>query len=278
MSKDKSRCILITGCSSGIGHYCAMQLHGEGWTVLATARSDEDLARLESSGVSPIRLDYRDQKSIEIAFEEAMALSAGAIDAVFHNGAYAQPGAVEDIPTDALREQFEANFFGWHSLNRLVIPAMRAQGGGRIIACSSILGKFPYRWRGAYVASKYAVEGLFGSLRLEMRDTGISVSIIRPGPIASRFSDNALVHLNKNIDMDGSVHREKYKAYLARLSPNSISRFRLGPEAVYVKLRHALNAPRPRSFYGVTLPTQFMGGVARILPESWLDRLLTIQD
>lgn len=267
--------ILITGCSSGIGKYCAVKLHEAGWSVFATARKPEDIDELTSLGLHSLYLDYEDESSIVTAFDTVMANTGGKLDALFNNGAYAQPGAVEDIPTDALRKQFDANFFGWHSLTRLAIPAMRKRGSGRLVHCSSILGLFPLRWRGAYVASKYAIEGLASSQRLELRGSGIHVSLIEPGPIVSNISRNAIPHFEKNIDVENSVHREFYQQHFARLKtgggPNS---FRLGPEAVYAKLVHALEAKRPREHYPVTLPTHFMLAARRILPQRILDRLL----
>lgn len=252
-----------------------MKLHEAGWQVFATARKPADIEELASYGLHPLFLDYEDNNSIEKAFAQVMEKTGEKLDALFNNGAYAQPGAVEDIPTDALRRQFEANFFGWHSLTRLAIPVMRKRNSGRLVHCSSILGFFPFRWRGAYVASKYAIEGLASTQRLELRGTGIHVSLIEPGPIRSEFSRNAIPYFVKNIDAEKSVHREYYKNHFAKLKdgggPNS---FRLGPDAVYAKLVHALDAKRPREHYPVTIPTHFMLAARRILPQRILDRWL----
>ena len=271
-----SRTILITGCSSGIGRHCAFRLKEQGWRVLATARKPCDLADLKSRGLDALYLDYADETSIRDAFAKALALSGGRLDALFNNGAYGQPGAVEDLPTNALRAQFEANFFGWHALTRLAIPLMRAQGFGRIVHCSSILGVIAYRWRGAYNASKFALEGLASTQRMELKGSGIHVSLIEPGPINSRFSDNAVNKFLENIDIKNSVHASTYASQLARLNEGGgANRFRLGPEAVFRKLHHALNATKPRPHYPVTLPTHFMFMARRLLPQVWLDRLLT---
>lgn len=274
-----SRTILVTGCSSGIGRHCAYRLREAGWRVFATARAEDDIDALRADGFDALRLDYALTDTIRAAMAETLELSGGRLDALFNNGAYGQPGAVEDLATDVLRAQFEANFFGWHELTRLALPVMRAQGHGRIVHCSSILGMIPYRWRGAYTASKYALEGLFQTLRLELGGSGIHVSMIQPGPIVSRFTDNALRHFLDNVDVDASVHAETYRRQLARLKARGgVNRFRLGPEAVYRKLGHALNAPRPRAQYRVTLPAQVMGVIRGITPQALMDLILTRSD
>jgi len=180
------RTIIVTGCSSGIGAYAARALKADGWRVFATARKTEDLAALERDGVEALILDYTKQDTIDQLVKTVTTRTGGKIDALFNNGAYGQPGAVEDLTTDVLRVQFETNLFGWHELTRQVIPFMRTQGRGRIVNCSSILGLLPYRYRGAYTASKYALEGLTLTLRMELAGSGIEVSLIEPGPIATR--------------------------------------------------------------------------------------------
>jgi len=271
-----SRTILVTGCSSGIGRHCATRLRQQGWRVFATARTPEDLEELAALDLRPVELDYALPQTIGSALKTVMAECEGKLDAVFHNGAYGQPGAVEDVSTECLRAQFEANFFGWHELTRQIVPVMRKNGAGRIVACSSILGLIPYRWRGAYAASKFAVEGLFLTLRLELQGSGIHVSLIEPGPIRSKFTENALVHFRRNIDIDGSVHAETYQRHLAKLAGGGgVNRFRRTPEAVFAKLKHALNAPNPKAQYAVTIPTHFMSRIRSIAPQKLLDRLLT---
>ena len=202
-----NRSILITGCSSGIGAHCAHRLRGRGWRVFAAARKPADVDRLAGAGFDALLLDYADGASIAAAVDTVLSGTGGGLDALFNNGAYALPGAVEDIPTEALRAGFEANFFGWHDLTRRLIPVMRAQGHGRIVQCSSVLGYVPMKYRGAYIASKYALEGLSETLRLELLGTGIHVSLIEPGPIDSRFEPNALTVFRASIDIeeDGSV-------------------------------------------------------------------------
>ncbi|MEM9277330.1 MAG: SDR family oxidoreductase [Pseudomonadota bacterium] len=269
------RSILITGCSSGIGKCCAEQLHKAGWDVHATARADRDIDMLKKMGVSAYRLDYTDALSIHETVNSVLANTGGKLDALFNNGAYGQPGAVEDLSTDVLRKQFEANFFGWHELTNLCIPVMRKQGHGRIVYCSSILGWVPSPWRGAYNASKYAIEGLASTLRLELADAGIHVSLIEPGPIKTRFTEHALASFLENIDMENSANRVVYKKELKRLNEaGGVNRFRLPPEAVYKKLDHALNARRPKPHYAVTVPTHLMNVIRRIMPTRVVDRII----
>ena len=243
--------------------------------MVATARKPDDIEMLRDAGLTGIHLDYTAGASLTGAVEAALEAGDGRIDALFNNGAYGQAGAVEDISTAVLRRQFEANFFGWHELTNLVLPHMRGAGQGRIVHCSSILGLVPYRWRGAYNASKFALEGLASTMRLELRGSGIHVSLIEPGPIMSKFTANGLPHFLDNIDIGNSVHVKVYRKELERLqSDGGVNRFRLPPEAVYVKLRHALTSNRPRAHYHVTMPTKFMGVAKRMLPQSLIDRLL----
>ena len=274
---NQQKTILVTGCSSGIGAYCARALKAEGWHVIASARTEEDLATLRNDGIEAYRLDYAEPESIASFFEEAMAATGGRCDALFNNGGYGQVGAVEDLPVEALRAQFEANFFGWHDLTRRVIPVMRAQGHGRIVQCSSILGLVPMRFRGAYNASKHALEGLSVTLALELEGTGIHVSLIEPGAIASRFRANALRHFHRKIDIAASVHQQDYQAQLRRLEKQERSdNGKLRPDAVHKVLQHALNAPRPRYHYTVTREARLGAIARRLLPARlfypWLAR------
>ena len=263
------RTIIVTGCSSGIGAYCARDLHNEGWRVFATVRQEEDLAALEADGIEAVLMDYTKPDTIAALVGRVLDATGGRIDALFNNGAYGQPGAVEDLSTDALRQQFETNLFGWHDLTRRVIPIMRAQGSGRIVNCSSILGLLPYRYRGAYTASKYALEGLTVTLRMELHGSGIGVSLIEPGPIASRFTANALAKIQEHIDLENSAHTEQYARQLKRLDGSGpVNRHKLGPEAVYEVLSHALNASRPRPHYLVTKPARRGALLKKILPAS----------
>lgn len=273
-----SRTIIVTGASSGIGAHCARALKAEGWRVFATARRPEDLATIEAAGIEALYLDYAEPASIAALAEAVLERTGGTLDALFNNGAYAQAGAVEDLTVETLRAQFEANFFGWHDLTRRIVPVMRRQGHGRIVNCSSILGLVPVPFRGAYAASKHALEGLSLCLRAELAGSGVHVSLIEPGPVASRIASNGLVHFEKNIDVEGSVHREAYQAQLARLRGGGVkSRLKLGPEAVHAVLRHALLSPRPKPHYVVTLPAKVGVLLKRLLPASAFYRVTATQ-
>jgi len=275
MSEYAPRTLLITGCSSGIGLAAAQTLHARGWRVFATCRKTEDVSRLEAEGLESLRLDLDDSASIRAAVEAVLARTGGGLDALFNNGGYGQTGAVEDLPRQALREQFETNLFGWVELTNLVIPAMRRQGHGRIVMNSSVLGLAALPYRGAYVAAKFALEGLTDTLRLELAGSGIHVSLIEPGPIVSRFRENALRHFRRHIDIAQSVHRQAYEAQLARLEkPGPAAPFTLPPAAVVDKLIHALESRRPRPRYYVTVPTHLIGHARRFLTTRGLDRLL----
>ena len=267
--------IIVTGCSSGIGAHCARALKAEGWRVFATVRREEDRVSLEADGIEALLMDYTEPASIAALVETVLARTGGRLDALFNNGAYGQAGAVEDLPVEALRLQLETNVIGWHDLTRRVIPVMRRQGHGRIVQCSSILGIVPYRWRGAYNASKFALEGLSLTLRMELAGSGIHVSLIEPGPIASRFTANALTHIEKNIDLQNSVHAEEYRRQLQRLRGEvKPSRGKLGPEAVHAVLRHALTARRPRPHYIVTSPARKGALLKKLLPAALFYRII----
>ncbi|GBE43250.1 putative oxidoreductase [bacterium BMS3Bbin10] len=269
-----TRSILITGCSSGIGHACAHGMKARGWRVFATARGREDIARLEGEGLEVLHLDYRDAESIGNCAGEVLERTDGKLTALFNNGGYGQPGAVEDVPMDALRQQFETNFFGWHDLTIRLIPAMRAQGHGRIVQCSSCLGLVSLKFRGVYNASKFALEGLSDAMRQELAGTGLHVSLIEPGPIDTRFQEHALAAYRANIDLTGSVHAKIYKKRIARMEAGGSKRFRLGPGAVLEKLVHAVEAPRPHPHYYVTKATYMLAWSRRLFSARMLDRVM----
>lgn len=269
-----TRTILITGCSSGIGWHCALRMKARGWRVLATARKPEDLARLEAEGVEALFLDYAERESVSACAQEAARRTGGRLDALFNNGAFGQPGAVEDLTREVLEAQFAANVFGWHQLTRACLPLMRANGGGRIVQCSSVLGLVALKWRGAYNASKFAIEALSDTLRLELRGSNIFVSLIEPGPITSKFVETSLKNFEANIDAANSHYRDAYARQRARLGRGGSARYKLGPEAVLEKLVHAVEAPRPHARYFVTKPTRYMAIARRILPQRLLDRVL----
>lgn len=271
----KPKNILITGCSSGIGQCVAAGLAQRGYRVFASARRPEDVRSLEAGGLECVQLDLADSQSIRQAVDEVLARGGGRLYALFNNGAYGQPGAVEDLSRDVLREQFETNLFGTVELTNLIIPLMRAQGYGRIILNSSVLGLVALPYRGAYIASKYALEGITDTLRLELRGSGIHLCLIEPGPIESRFRANALEAYKRNIDVEHSVHRDKYLAMERRLAKQGAAvPFTLPPEAVLKKVIHVLESRHPKARYRVTVPTHLFAALKRILPDYWMDRLL----
>lgn len=265
--------LLITGCSSGIGEAAARRLSRR-FQVYATCRREEDCARLRAEGLTSFRLDHTEPQSIRAALAEATA--RGPLDAIYVNGAYGLPGAVEDLPTDALREIFEANFFGYHEIVRQVIPIMRAQGKGRIVLCSSVLGFVAYKWRAAYVATKYALEGYADVLRLEMADTPIKIVLIEPGPITSALRQKSVPHFERWIDWKASPRAAQYEASLLKrlYAPPSKDPFELPPEAVAEKLERALTVRDPAPRYFVTTPTWIAMAMRRALPTRALDRIL----
>jgi len=267
--------ILITGCSSGIGWCVAHGLKARGWRVFATARQPADVDRLQAEGLESLPLDLRDSSSIRAAVVEILERTGGRLEALVNNGAYGQPGAVEDLNRAALREQFETNLFGTQELTNQVIPVMRRQDGGRILYISSVLGLVAFPYRGAYVASKFALEGLADTLRLELVGTGIHVCLIEPGPILSRFRDNAHAAYRRHIRTETSPHREQYAAMETRLlKEGPAAPFTLPPEAVLKRVIHALESPRPRARYPVTAPTWLFVALRRLLPTRALDMVL----
>ena len=268
--------ILITGCSSGIGRCAALGLQQRGYRVFATARKLDDVAQLTNAGFEAMQLDLADSGSIKNAVNTVLQHTDGRLDALFNNGAYGQPGAVEDLSRDVLRQQFETNLFGTHELTNLIIPVMRRQGHGRIIHNSSILGLVALPYRGAYNASKFALEALADTLRLELADTNIHVSLIEPGPIESQFRTNAYAMFEKNIDRQHSAHRDYYAGVDKRLAKKGHAQpFTLPPEAVLKKVIHALESKRPKIRYYVTLPTTLLTTLKRCLPMRLMDQVLT---
>ncbi|WP_439155779.1 SDR family NAD(P)-dependent oxidoreductase [Yoonia sp.] len=267
--------ILITGCSSGIGLDAAHGLRAAGWRVFASCRRQADCDALRAQGFESPLIDYADPDSIVNGLAEVLEATGGPLDALYNNGAYACPGAVEDLPVAALRAIFETNLFGWHELTRLVIPVMRAQGHGRIVNCSSVLGLVALKWRGAYVASKFALEGLTDVLRIEMTGTPIKVILIEPGPVTSKIRENAIPHFEKWVDWENSARADEYKNVLDRLyTDRGPDKFELPASAVTKKLLHALTSPRPKARYYVTTATYLMGLLRRILSTRWLDAVI----
>jgi len=269
------RTILITGCSSGIGYAVAKGLQERGYLVFASARRESDVIRLREQGLESVQLDLDNSQSIRLAVRHVLNKTNGTLYALFNNGAYGQPGATEDLPRDVLRKQFETNVFGWLELTNLIIPVMRRQGYGRIIQNSSVLGFVAMPYRGAYNASKFALEGLTDTLRLELAGSGIHISLIQPGPITSRFRANALEQFNAHIDVQQSYHRQQYASMLERLAKKGAAApFTLPAEAILKPVLHALEHKRPKARYPVTLPTYLFAFLKRLLPVGLLDRIL----
>ena len=266
--------ILITGCSSGIGLDCATTLHAQGWKVFASCRQQKDCDKLAKMGLEAPRLDYSDTLSISKAINYITEQTGGTLDAIFNNGAFAVPGAVEDLPTDALRAIYETNVFGYHEVIRQVIPIMRAQGHGKILNCSSVLGFVTMPWRGAYNSTKFALEGLTDTLRIEMRDTNIDVILIEPGPIGTKIRENSIPHFERWIDWQNSPRKNQYETGLVKRlyqPKDGPDAFELPASAVTAVVVKALSSRRPKPRYYVTIPTHFMGALKRILSTRALD-------
>ena len=263
--------ILITGCSSGIGYTCAHGLQKLGYSVFATCRRDEDVKRLHDEGLNAFKLDLCDTNSMHEALTWMLSQTGGRIDVLFNNAAFGQPGAVEDLKRNVLREQFETNVFGTQELTNLVLPYMRKQKSGRIIYNSSILGFVAMSYRGAYNASKFAIEGLADTLRLELHKSGVEVVLIEPGPIRSAFRKNALAKFLANIDQENSAHKEIYEKTLARLQKTGDAPFTLGAEAVLEALLMAIEAKKPKARYAVTFPTKLFAWLKRFFSTKLMD-------
>lgn len=274
-TENHSKTVLITGCSSGIGYCVAKGLKQRGYRVIATARREASVKQLIAEGFESLLLDVADSQSIQAAFKQVLQLSDGKLFALFNNGAFGLPGAVEDLSRKNLQYQFDTNVFGWLELTNLAIPVMRKQGYGRIIQNSSVLGFVAMPFRGAYNASKYAIEGLSDTLRLELKDTNIYISLIEPGPISSQFRANAVKAMQEHIDIETSVHREKYLGVLERLNKKGpAAPFTLPPEAVLKRVIAALEAKKPKPRYYVTFPTYLFGFLKRVLSNRQMDYIL----
>lgn len=273
------RSVLITGCSSGIGRATADLLRARGWRVFAAVRRPADQAALAAAGFEAVLIDLDSSASIHLGFAHVLAATGGTLDALVSNAAYGQPGAVEDLSRDALRRQFESNLFGTIELANLAIPVMRAeplpQGSGRLVFVSSILGVVAMPLRGAYNASKFALEGIVDTLRMELRDTGIKVVLVEPGAIESRFRAHALEAAESQIDFAHSVHAARYERMRKlNATPGGKTRGSLPPSAVAEAIRHALESGSPRRRYFVTTHARVLGVLKRILPAAWIDALL----
>ncbi len=267
--------ILITGCSSGIGLHLAQSLKECGYQVYASARKTEDVEKLTQIGLRCLHLDVACSDSIQSAVNTLLEETDGKLYAIINNAGFGQPGAVEDLKRGVLRDQFETNLFGLVELTNAILPSMHQHGHGRIIQISSVLGLVAMPFRGAYIASKFALEGISDTLRLELKNTNIHVSIIEPGPITSRFRQNSLVLFNKHIDSKKSRFHDQYQATISRLKTEGPAvPFTLEPEAVTKKVLHALQSKNPKPRYFVTIPTYLFAYLKRFLPINMLDKLL----
>lgn len=274
-----NKSILITGCSTGIGYDAAHTMQKRGWRVFATCRAEVDCERLRGEGLESFRLDYQDESSIQAAIEETLSRTGGTLDALFNNGAYAIPGAIEDISRDALRDIFETNVFGQIDLANRLIPVMRDQGHGRIVFTSSVLGFISTPYRGAYCATKYALEALLDAQRMEHKDSSLEFILIEPGPITTDFGKNATKQFEKWIDMENSQRKTNYEAMLRKRQDYAGKKdfSELPSSAVTAKLIHALESSRPRPRYYVTLSTYFADIMRRVLPTRLLDLVMSRQ-
>ena len=276
-STSTIRAVLITGCSSGIGLCLAHGLRNAGYRVFATVRKKEDMIKLKKLGFDVFLLDLSSSQSIRTAIDEIYQ-KTDSLYSLINNGAYGQTGALEDISREALEKQFQANVFGWHELTNLVLPSMKERNEGRIIYISSVLGFVAMPFRGPYVASKFAIEGLADTLRLELKQTRIKLSLVQPGPIKSKFRQNALLAFKENVDPSNSDYKREYKTMIKRLNSDKNVKFTLAPESVLRCVLHALKSEVPRNHYRVTFPTKLFGILCRILPSSWMDYILNMAD
>ena len=271
-----NRSVLITGCSSGIGLATAQMLKARGWSVIASARQDKDVVRLKEMGLQAVRLNIADLQSIADALDETLTLIGGKLDALVNNAGLAIPGAVEDLSREILQRQFDTNFFGTVELTNSALAIMRRQGHGRIVMISSILGRVAMPWRGAYNASKFALEAITDTLRMELRDTDIKVSLVCPGAVKSRFRDNSLANFDEYVDTDSSPHREKYARLRAQTGAEKDSQlFTVTAEAVAEKIARILESHRPKVRYYVTLPAYALAFARCVLPTVWMDAILS---
>lgn len=267
-----TKTILITGCSTGIGRQTAIYLKKKGYRVFATARARKDVEKLLSLGFEAFLLDVTKKETISTTLSSIIQLTNGTLDVVFNNAGFGQPGAVEDITTDVLKEQFETNVFGLHELTIQVLPIMKQQGYGTIIQHSSVLGLVSLKLRGAYNASKYAIEGLTDTLRLELRDTNINVTLLNTGPVLSDFRKNAKQKTIENIDRENSRFKDSYEKSLK--SAKSDVPFTLEAIEVAKIVEKIINSKKVKPRYYITKATYLLGFAKRILSTSKLDTIL----
>jgi NAD(P)-dependent dehydrogenase (short-subunit alcohol dehydrogenase family) len=267
--------VLVTGCSSGIGRATAMLLRDGDWDVISTARRAEDISKLEEDGLNPVLLELADSDSVAVASEEILERFGGTMGALVNNAGYAQFGAVEDLSREDLRRQFEVNLFGMQQLIGIFTPLFREQGRGRIVNVSSVYGRVTAPMVGAYCASKHAVESLSDALRLELRGSGVAVSLVEPGAISTEFRRNAARQAKRSLDLEAARFKGRYERAI-RMGEERLERkkpFSLPPEAVAKKIRHAVESPRPKARYCVTIPAYLVAFLRRAAPTSLIDRI-----
>jgi len=272
----ESKSVLVTGCSSGIGRATAELLRSKGWAVFPTARKVADLESLRGAGFEAVELDVTSSKSIVAAVETVLKLSGGQLGAVVNNAGFGMPGAIQDLTREAMRDQFEVNLFGLQELTNALIPVFQKQGSGRIVNVSSVVGRLSLPFMGIYSASKFALEAVSDALRVELSPDRISVSLVEPGPIRTRFSTNCAGQGEQKLDTGGSKFGAAYKRYFEKRRNGGMSedRFRLPPEAVAEKILRALESPRPKIRYRVTIPAYLGSWVARFVPAALIDRMM----
>lgn len=272
MNKQMKKAVLVTGCSSGIGLSAAQYLSNEGFHVIASVRQTKDIPKLTALGLECIKLDLADEKSVQSAVDY-IEQNHRNLYGLVNNGAYGQAGAVEDLSRSALREQFETNLFGTHELTQKLMPLFRKQNLGRIVQISSVLGVIALPMRGAYNASKFALEGITDTQRLELQGTNIKMSLVEPGAIETRFRANSLRYFEKHIDADGSHFKQQYQSLRNRLNRQENARFTLQVERVSRDIYHALTATHPKVRYRITIPTIIGAKLKRLLSDRMMDKI-----
>lgn len=272
----KDRSVLITGCSSGIGRATAEFLRAAGWTVFPTARTPEDLAQLSAAGFDAVELDVTSSESIASAVQQVLQKNDGRLGAVVNNAGFGMPGAIEDLTREAMRQQFEVNLFGLQELTNRLIPIFREQGFGRIVHISSVVGRLSLPFMGIYSASKFALEAVSDAQRVELSLDPITLSLVEPGPIRTRFSTNCAGQGEAKLDVGASKFGGAYRQYFEKRRNGGMSedRFRLPPEAVAQKICHALESSRPRIRYYVTIPAYWGAWAARWVPARLIDAMM----
>jgi NAD(P)-dependent dehydrogenase (short-subunit alcohol dehydrogenase family) len=265
------RSVLITGCSSGIGLATAHLLRTRGWQVMASARKTADVARLKSAGFDAVLLDVADEASVAEGAAQTLRHFEGRLGALVNNAGYSEAGALEDLSRAALRQQFEVNVIGLQDLTNRVLPTLLAQGWGRIVHISSVLGRVVIPIQGAYCASKHAVEALADAQRVELHGTGVGLSLVEPGPIVTEFRRNAAAHATGRVGSPSAFASYYEKEIPRRLKQRAQGSLSLPPEAVARKIAHALESPRPRARYKVTLPAYVAPVVRALASDGFYD-------